>query len=844
MECNAQEYIYKNFGVDEGLPSSEVYDVFQDKEGYIWFATDKGLSRFNGYEFENFNTSDGLTGNVVLRFYPQQNGQIWCYSYHNKSLFYFDQEFKGFKPYKHNAILGEILEKSGIVKSIYLDPANNLHIGGFQINGELIISSEGLATSNFSSEDYFPAVRSHQRAVVLKNTLESGKNPFFFTAQNTDEIGEYISGTGDNYGRLIADWLESNKIAVFMNHAFVEIISRNKEKIILKTENSPIGMRVIDSTQFFVGYEFGGAKIVDNNGTVLKEFLKGKSVTNLLLDHEGGYWFSTLDSGVFYIKEPSLVVHNLISPESPHVRSLAKTNNNELLIGYNNGTIAKLLKNRTAILINDPIKSSQTFVQHDTLLNRTYFYHDSKLTIRESNKNILQSYLLKLSEPINGTLFGSSNGAFHIIKANEPVTMFKSSYRIHDVVIHHKDTLLSTPLGVFKFGQDTIVSLSNKSNLFDYRTEDMDVSDTNILFVATQGAGVIVDDGLSVYNLTQKDGLNSDIVKEIYIENDTTVWVCTNGGINRINLQEKGTTITGFNKKKGLLSNEIEDIEIIHDTVWVATKQGLCYFPKGLLIPKSLDSSYLQIKEVFISNKQKGITEPLVLTYKENEIELVLEGISFANMDNLEYQYRLNNDSNWSSTKNRTIQFSSLSPGHYVFEAKMCNGDQNCSEKTVTYEFTIQAPFWKKGWFALLCFIVFCLLVYLFFRIRVLTYNKDITRELIRLLVKRLKRKEKYFSFRENGNEIRIKTYDILYIKSAGNYIDIHTENKTYIVRMNIGKFLDHVPDKLEYIRVHRSYIVRIDKITSKSKNDIVLIDTIKIPVSQSHQKQLKDIHF
>ncbi len=62
-------------------------------------------------------------------------------------------------------------------------------------------------------------------------------------------------------------------------------------------------------------------------------------------------------------------------------------------------------------------------------------------------------------------------------------------------------------------------------------------------------------------------------------------------------------------------------------------------------------------------------------------------------------------------------------------------------------------------------------------------------------------------------------------------------------IRMNIGKFLDHVPDKLEYVRVHRSYIVRIDKITSKSKVE-VFINDIKIPVSQSFLPNLKDIHF
>ncbi len=60
---------------------------------------------------------------------------------------------------------------------------------------------------------------------------------------------------------------------------------------------------------------------------------------------------------------------------------------------------------------------------------------------------------------------------------------------------------------------------------------------------------------------------------------------------------------------------------------------------------------------------------------------------------------------------------------------------------------------------------------------------------------------------------------------------------------MNIGKFLYHVPDKLEYVHVHRFYIVRIDKITSKSKSEVCIGD-LKIPVSQSFLSNLKGIHF
>jgi DNA-binding LytR/AlgR family response regulator len=125
----------------------------------------------------------------------------------------------------------------------------------------------------------------------------------------------------------------------------------------------------------------------------------------------------------------------------------------------------------------------------------------------------------------------------------------------------------------------------------------------------------------------------------------------------------------------------------------------------------------------------------------------------------------------------------------------------------------------------------------------VLSYNKDITRELLRLLVRKIKRKESYFVFKEAGRDIRIKTDTILYVKSAGNYIEVVTEDKTYVVRCKIGNFIAETPDSLEYLRIHRSYIVRIDKVETKSKTEVVVRGE-KLPVSTSFNDAIESIIF
>src|SRR6185312_10113138 len=47
-----------NYNIDNGLPSNDVYSVLTDHLGYLWIATEKGVAKYNGYEFKIFNQSD------------------------------------------------------------------------------------------------------------------------------------------------------------------------------------------------------------------------------------------------------------------------------------------------------------------------------------------------------------------------------------------------------------------------------------------------------------------------------------------------------------------------------------------------------------------------------------------------------------------------------------------------------------------------------------------------------------------------------------------------------------------------------------------------------------------
>jgi ligand-binding sensor domain-containing protein len=57
---SAQQLPFRHYGVADGLAHNQVGAIYQDAQGYLWFGTAEGLSRFDGYRFTNYGLRDGL----------------------------------------------------------------------------------------------------------------------------------------------------------------------------------------------------------------------------------------------------------------------------------------------------------------------------------------------------------------------------------------------------------------------------------------------------------------------------------------------------------------------------------------------------------------------------------------------------------------------------------------------------------------------------------------------------------------------------------------------------------------------------------------------------------------
>src|SRR4030066_2435422 len=99
----AQTYFFEKYGVEEGLSSSKVYSVLQDKNDWIWLGTESGVSRFDGSEFENFSPRNGLSAGGVYSLAEDTLGRIWFGHLNGGISIYDNGKFSKLKDYT-NAI--------------------------------------------------------------------------------------------------------------------------------------------------------------------------------------------------------------------------------------------------------------------------------------------------------------------------------------------------------------------------------------------------------------------------------------------------------------------------------------------------------------------------------------------------------------------------------------------------------------------------------------------------------------------------------------------------------------------------------------------------------------------
>ena len=752
--CKAQNPLFKNYGVKEGLPSSETYEVFQDSKGYIWIATDGGISRFDGYEFKNFTTEDGLPHNVNFGFYEDHKGRIWLKSYADKLCYFLNDKF-------HVLDFKTALSKEfnyRICNSLYVDDEDTLWVG-FEMGFKYM--KIGI---NDSIDRVSPELISLDEGIIFLKEIK--KNGFIYGSTG-------LSGSLEKEFKISNVYINKNGTKTILNKLEIghegiltpitRMVKTKKNTFFIARSNflhefnpySSINIKYFPYTIFSMNEDKAGNLWVgtknkgvfyfpDKNLQKPVQFLKELSITAVIEDNEGGYWFSTLENGIFYI--PNINFHNYTQSEGltiNKINCLSISSDNKLWLGLNNGKVNSLENKRITkefdcnLLPNsiNNISSIQCLKngwiaiggEHLTILKN----NSPPITVSDSLSNF---FMCKKILPIeNGLVVSSLTDFFEItfLKKGYKINKIKVLNRIHSILKTKTGiTWIGKPNGLLMYYQNKIVNYLDKK--IDFRIDDLKEDKNNYIWAASKGKGIAVIKEDVLFFINKTKGLASDYCSNLFIDSDNIIWAGTNNGISKIKIksyQPFSYEIENYSVAQGLISNEINQILVKGDSVYLATKDGLSVFNKKHIITSKTEVP-LYITQFSVNDSAYSLKKNYELNYDQNFIKVNFIALSYKNQGNIEYKYRLIGiDTSWHSTKSTFVDFTTLPYGNYSFEVLAKNNDGYWNTKLAIISFVINPPYWHTWWFRVLAGLIVSLLLFILVRYR------------IRLIIKRANEK-------------------------------------------------------------------------------------------------------
>lgn len=832
---NAQDLSFVNYSTKDGMSSAQVYQMFQDINGDMLFATDRGITMYDGYEFNRYDLSDGLTNTTVFKFFPQSNGNVWCSTIDN-SWFYFKNGTTEFKAYELNPLIQKA-SKGAQAEDLWIDNNGDMYIGFENFGDYLMIErkSESIAHPLYQNRNEVDSVSAN---FIKTNdwftyySYPTGGEPLSdWDSRETFQIKRSTENMGYKKIEVINDQF------LFSGGKILVIVDDELHRTRLDFNATILGVGKFDDSHFWLSLSNGGIKIINNQGKETDHWLKETSPTSLFVDSNGGIWVSTLSKGVYYAQSSKLKYYNSIG--NTFINSIsAGRNNYPLVCTYDNHfQLNGGFQNELPSLKNKRYKRVYDSVNDQ--------YH-SMIEIQQIIENSSKYYatpVLDFNESTDYPLLVA--GPYSVLEQKGDFFQFyESSNRI--TAVEHAEN-------GFLVGGYNGLSFLNKSNS-KFETIDQPklmgrITDIKLKgkfhFIATNGEGLIKYDHKDdrVIQILKKNGLASNIINEVFPESESIVWVATNRGLDRVTFHDDTYEIKHFGMEHGLIDNDISDVYVNNGNIWIGTRTGLCSISKeDFELKKNPTSINLFWKGIFVEQKDYTKSSNIKLAHNQNNIELSFHSSFYGGKTRVKYRYKLDGtNSKWYSLVNRKILLNNLSPGEYkvLLQAKVDN--LNWSDHQINTSFTVLPPFYKTWWFTGLMIGLVTFLIYLFFRFRVLIYNRSLVKDLLRLLIRKINPQIKSFVIHDQGRTVRVNSLDVLYLKSDGNYLTIHLNSGKHTIRHKIGEYRELVPDKFEYLRVHKSYVVRVDKITGKTIDTIYLND-IEIPIGKSYKKQLKEL--
>lgn len=773
-----------SISIPDGLPDVVVFSMQQDSQGYLWFGTQSGVSRYDGYELRNFSSSESdpatLSSNSISSMMLDMNGDLWVATW-GGGLNRIDTA---------NLTVERIFTESSedglsnlYVQKIYEDSRGDIWIGtsggglhrylmqekrmiryvhstestglsnnriwsiAEDVNGYMWIgTSNGLNKLNIDTNQ----VTKYYQHVEKPNSLPNNQ---IRTLKSLDN-GQVLVGT--RAGLVFYDPLT--------DQFYPTLLSDNSETPTLKKSSEIINSFTDDSIkgQVWVGTE-SGLYLLDTN---TRHFINVRSqntynpfsnvrIRDIHLDEYGTLWLATRGSGVLKVNLNASLFNRLA--EGTYVNALLPQDNGSYYFGSYLGLFhGHIARGDKPTVVNDlnqqPIKGVYSIIQESegkiwvgTVSGMYRQLPSGDFHLLEATQGMeIRSMLMADSHLYAGT----NRGLIRIDMSGEQL-----SYLLNEdasVNLSENDELFNS---LYQDKSGRVWAGTKYGNLYQvflnsqtYRFE-VSISKSSLHSIAQTSKDHLwigANEGLFSFHIDKKkllhfkslNSLSGKSVNGIVVDDSNIIWLATRNGLSSFSIRENrfynfgiadGLNVVAFNPGAAIRGP--------NNTIFMGSQHGIVYFSPDKL-SMTPPAPKIRIDSMMVGSKLLKI-EPNVLEQYELSLDFDYKMLTLAfSLEDLtspevnQYRYKLEgfNDEWVMSGKQRVVTYTNLDPGLYRFVAEGANRAGKWSEQPLIVDIVVAPPWWMLWWVKISATIIFISLCLFIYRYRVRSYLAEQSR--------------------------------------------------------------------------------------------------------------------
>ena len=739
------QYVHDSWGAEKGFVGGAIYAIGQSADGYLWMGTERGLVRFDGFNFTLIQRPiAGLPPIGPVRgFDSDTNGNLWIRLEGPRMLLYHNGEFED--PYprfdlqnliatastsdRHNRIIFAGLGD----RTLRFDGKRFETVVGAQDSPGVVISLAAARDNSIWLGTRENGLFRSRQGHILRVAPELADSKINCLAPSAD--GGLWIGTDDGVHLLEAGAAKlftlpslrgldifamamdhNSNLWVGTNHGIVRITSIGTVSLDLIDRKAIHEVRAVMEDRDGDVWFGGSQGIQELRNGMLTSYSAANGLPAIAggpiyVDPQGGVWFAPISGGVFLLRNGHAEPVTLAGLARDVVYSISG-GGSEVWLGRQHGGLTVITESGNSF-------SARTYTTSDGLAQNSIY------SVRRSRDGAVWA------GTVSSGVSRLRDGKF----TNYSDADGLPSNAVNSVAEESDGTIwVATPNGLASYTNGHWRSYTVRDGLPSPLVRVIFEDSMHNLWIATSG-GLSY---LSSRTIRVPPDLPEVLREQIFgIAEDSMgfLWFTTSDHVVRVNRQKlltgsiQETDIQAFGAEDGLRGSEGvgRDSTVLADAdarIWLSLRSGLSMADPNITVRNMFPVS-VRIESISAGGRQFDTMSPIEISPGIRSIALNYGGTNLSAPERIRFRYKLDGSGQgWSDiTASRQVVFSNLDPGSYRFRilASSSAGLWNGAETSVPI--TLEPAFWQTRWFRISCLALLLAILWAayVFRIRHLT---------------------------------------------------------------------------------------------------------------------------